>query len=171
MLNQILESIDINAVIKVIVSAVVIPLIASLTNRARNYISAKHDEVINKQVNEACIYWIDSLTKLVDDAVVATNQTFVDALKKQGSFTEEKWNEAFDRTKTSVINSLSKVAIDTLKGAVGDLDVYLETLIQASVNKNKAPSVTASSELSAAEVSTTPTVVINATNAEITENK
>lgn len=168
MMNQILESIDANAVIGVIISAVILPLLASLTKQIRQFITAKRDEVLTNQVNDACIYWINALAKLVDEAVVATNQTFVDALKKQGAFTEEKWNEAFEKTKNSIMTSLPKVAISTLKGAVGDLDVYLETLIQSSVNKNKAPVV---EQLAAVEVNPSPTVVINTGNAEITENK
>lgn len=137
MMDQILESIDFSAVIEVIVTAVVIPLIVTLGKQLRKFIADKRYDLICKQSNDACIYWINSLAKLVDDAVVATNQTFVDALKSSGEFTEEKWNEAYEKTKKAVLNSLSENAISILKGAVGDLDIYLNTLIQASVKKNK----------------------------------
>lgn len=171
MMNQILESIDINAVIGVIVAAVIIPFITGLTNILRNYIATKQKELVSNQTNAACIYWIDFLAKLVDQTVVATNQTFVDALKKAGTFTEEKWNVAFEQTKTDIMSALPKHAIEILKSALGDLDVYINTLIQDSVNRNKKLSGTELELVTAEPVAQSPTVVINAANAEVIENK
>lgn len=69
--------------------------------------------------------------------VIATNQTYVEALKKNGAFTKEAQEEAFNRTMDAVLAVLSDEAKDYIIAATGDLNTYLTQLIEAEVNDNK----------------------------------
>ncbi len=73
----------------------------------------------------------------VVDCVIATNQTYVDSLKKSGSFDEAAQKEAFNRTMNAIMTILSDDAKEYITEATGDLNIYLTQLIEAEVNKRK----------------------------------
>lgn len=73
----------------------------------------------------------------VVDCVIATNQTFVESLKKSGSFDEAAQKEAFNRTMNAVMTILSDDAKEYIAEVTGDLKTYLTQLIEAEVNKRK----------------------------------
>ena len=87
--------------------------------------------------NEKNANTLDSVIKMVLDVVEATNQVFVDELKKKGEFTEESALEAFNITKEKVLNMLSEDAAEVITTVYGDIDVYLDTLIEATVRQLK----------------------------------
>ena len=71
------------------------------------------------------------------NAVIATNQTYVQALKDKNAFTEEAQKEAFQKTYDAVMNSLTE---DTKKGLVtitNNLTEYITEMIEAQVNQQK----------------------------------
>jgi hypothetical protein len=74
---------------------------------------------------------------MVLGVVEATNQTFVDELKKKGEFTEEAAAEAFKISKDKALTLLSIEAAGIITEVYGDIDVYLDTLIEATVKQLK----------------------------------
>ena len=82
---------------------------------------------------------MDMLTQTISDCVIATNQTYVDALKQQGKFDLEAQKVAFELTSNAVLEILSAEAQEYLSNAVGDLNSYIIKKIEAEVNYNKAP--------------------------------
>ena len=77
------------------------------------------------------------LTNTISQCVIATNQTYVESLKKEGKFDLEAQKIAFNKTKTSVLQLLSAEAKIYLTTVVGDLDSYIDNIIEAEVNLNK----------------------------------
>lgn len=77
------------------------------------------------------------LRDTIVDCVVATNQTYVDALKDKNAFDEDAQREAFKRTSEAVLNILSADAKDYLTAIVGDLSVLIDKMIEAQVKYNK----------------------------------
>ena len=73
----------------------------------------------------------------VVDCVIATNQTYVDSLKKSGSFDEAAQKEAFNRTMNAIMTILSDDAKEYITEATGDLNTYLTQLIESEVYKRK----------------------------------
>jgi hypothetical protein len=71
----------------------------------------------------------DTITK----AVIATTQTYVEALKNKNAFDEEAQKEAFTRTYNAVIAVLNEDAYKYLTSAVGDLESYITTRIEYNV--------------------------------------
>jgi hypothetical protein len=80
---------------------------------------------------------MDMLETTIVDCVIATNQTYTEALKKQNAFTAEAQKEAFAKTYNAVMAILSQDAVDYLTAFVGDLDLFIKQKIEAEVSENK----------------------------------
>lgn len=116
----------------------IIPLLAIITRSLVIYISTKKDELKNKTDNELAKKYLDLLNDTIANCVIATNQTYVEALKKENAFTADAQKAAFEKTYQAVIATLSKEAQKYLPEVVGDLQTYITQKIEASVNQNKA---------------------------------
>lgn len=123
--------------LNILIKVVIIPLLGVLSTFLVNFIKAKSNEAIARTDSEVLARYIRMAQETVSACVVATNQTFVDTLKVHGMFDKEAQEEALRRTKEAVMNILSHDAIEYLTTAVGDLDVYLNSLIEAQVKVNK----------------------------------
>lgn len=115
----------------------IVPLLAVLTTYLVNYIKAKCNELAKKSNNELEAKYMVMLAETISDCVLATNQTYVEALKNQNAFTTEAQEEAFKKTYEAVLAVLSDDAKEYLTNAYGDLTIYLTQKIEAEVNKNK----------------------------------
>lgn len=115
----------------------IVPLLAVLTGYLVQWIKAKTAEATEKNQKDVFDKYITMLGETVAKCVSATNQTYVDALKKAGSFDAEAQKHAFEMTLTAVMNVLSKDAIEYLTAIYGDLTGYLTTLIEAEVKAQK----------------------------------
>ena len=80
---------------------------------------------------------IYGLENIVSKAVITTNQTFVNELKKQGKFDKEAMQEAYRRTYESIVASLSQSFFEYLDEETIDIDALLKNMIETSVNWNK----------------------------------
>lgn len=115
----------------------VLPLLGILTAYAVTFIRAKRDEIIIKSNNDLVTKYSNMLAETIEACVLATNQTYVETLKKEGNFTTEAQQKAFTMTKNAVLNILSAEAKEVLTEAFGDLNTYVNKQIEASVNVNK----------------------------------
>lgn len=120
-----------------IIQVCVIPLLGILTKFLVDFLSAKRDELNSKIDSEIAQKYINMIYQTVVDCVIATNQTYVESLKKSGSFDEAAQKEAFNRTMSAVMAILSDDAKEYIAEATGDLNTYLTQLIEAEVNKHK----------------------------------
>ena len=120
-----------------IIQVCVIPLLGILTKYLVDYLTAKRNEINSKTDNETAQKYTNMIYQTVVDCVIATNQTYVDSLKKSGSFDEAAQKEAFNRTMNAIMTILSDDAKDYITEATGDLNTYLTQLIEAEVNKRK----------------------------------
>lgn len=116
----------------------IIPLLAIITRSLVIYISTKKDELKSKTDNELAKKYLDLLNDTIANCVIATNQTYVEALKKGNAFTADAQKAAFEKTYQAVIATLSEEAQKYLPEVVGDLQTYITQKIEASVNQNKA---------------------------------
>lgn len=120
-----------------IIQVCVIPLLGILTKFLVDFLSAKRDELNSKTDSEITQKYTNMIYQTVVDCVIATNQTYVESLKKSGSFDEAAQKEAFSRTMSAVMAILSDDAKEYITEATGDLNTYLTQLIEAEVNKRK----------------------------------
>ncbi len=120
-----------------IIQVCVIPLLGILTKFLIDFLSAKRDELNSKTDNEITQKYTTMIYQTIVDCVIATNQTFVESLKKSGHFDETAQKEAFNRTMNAVMAILSDDAKEYITEITGDLNTYLTQLIEAEVNKRK----------------------------------
>ena len=101
------------------------------------YINKKKQALLENSKSEIEKKYIEKISKTITDCVIATNQTFVETLKKENAFTKEAQEEAFQKTITNVMSILSEDCIEYLESITSDITVYLRNKIEAEVNKNK----------------------------------
>lgn len=115
----------------------IIPLLGVLTAYFIKFVNAKSAEIGTKVENETQKKYLEMLNSTITDCVIATTQTYVDSLKKQGTFDAEAQKVAFTMTYESVVKLLTNEATEYLNEAVGDLQLYITQKIEAEVNLNK----------------------------------
>ena len=121
-----------------IMEVVVIPLLGILTAYVVKVVNTKLEETAASRKNELEKKYLDMLSDTISDCVIATTQTYVDSLKKQGKFDADAQKEAFNQTYEAVMCILSEEAKEYLNEAIGDLNLYITQKIEAEVNANKA---------------------------------
>ena len=120
-----------------ILEVVLIPLAGYLTAELIKFIKTKIASVKANTDNAIFQKYLDMLDNTVTTCVQTTNQTYVDALKKAGTFDKEAQEQAFKQTYSAVLDILTDEAILYLTNMVGDFEMLLKNKIEASVKENK----------------------------------
>lgn len=116
---------------------VIFPLLGVCTAYLCYLIKVKIAEIKEKTKNEKEKKYLDMLDKTICEAVIATNQTYVEALKKAGKFDGAAQAEAFKKTYEVVMKLLTEEAKTYLTTLVGDLEADIQNKIEAQVNLAK----------------------------------
>lgn len=98
--------------------------LVSLLRKATNNIEKQTD-------SKTADKYIEMAYEAVATAVMATAQTFVDALKAENAFTKEKQLEAFNIAKQTALAILGETAVAALTEIYGDFDTWINTEIEA----------------------------------------
>lgn len=111
-----------------------IPIITVYTGK---FLYAKWEETRGNIKNTKVQKTLDEVVEMVVNVVNATNQVMVDTLKSKGEFTPEAAAEAFNKSKETALTMLSDEASEIITNVYGDVSVYLDTLIEATVRDLK----------------------------------
>jgi hypothetical protein len=111
-----------------------LPLFGILCTYGILFIRKATAEVQEDVNNELFTKYTEILLGIVETCVIATNQTYVDELKKQGRFGPEEHDIAYHKTFDAVKAILTEEMQNVLKEVYGDLDFYISQLIQEQVN-------------------------------------
>ena len=125
------------AILTQIFEVCVIPLLGLLTAWLISFINTKRKQLVDKSKNDIMDKYINMLADTITNCVIATNQTYVENLKKDKIFTAEAQKEAFTMTYNSVMAILTDEAKNYLTEAYGDLSAYITQRIEAEVSLNK----------------------------------
>ena len=120
-----------------ILEVCVIPLLGILTAYIVKFINIKTGEIQTKVDNDLADKYIAMVADTVSACVIATNQTYVEALKKNNAFTAESQKEAFNLTYNAVMAILTDEAKEYLAEIYGDVAAYITNKIEAEVNISK----------------------------------
>lgn len=115
----------------------IIPLLGVLTMYLVQYIKMKSQEIADKTDSDLADKYIQMLADTITTCVIATNQTYVESLKRQGKFDAKAQKEAFNLTYDAVMAVLTDEAKHYLTAIYGDLTAYITTRIEAEVNVSK----------------------------------
>ena len=124
-------------IVTIIFELCIIPILGILTKWLVSFIQQKMDEAAQKTNNELADKYLGMLSSTISKCVIATNQTYVETLKKEGKFDLAAQKEAFDMTKDAVLTILEGDVLNYLNEIIGDLDTYIDKQIEANVNLYK----------------------------------
>ena len=114
-------------ILSVVVTAVILPLISYAGTRLISYLNSKiKDEKAKEFLSQA--------TTVVTNAVRAVFQTYVESLKKSGNFGAEAQHEALNKAKDIALSQLSEEVKDYITKNYGDINNWLTTQIEATIN-------------------------------------
>lgn len=128
---------EMQEILSLIFQMIIIPLLGILTKYAVDLISTKIAELVARTDNDNFDKYLILLNDTINNCVVATNQTYVEALKAQNAFDVEAQKIAFKQTYDAVMSILTEDAKKYLQAALGDLDVYVTNSIESQVNASK----------------------------------
>lgn len=111
----------------------IIPLLGAATLYLITLINTKKEEIKKQAKSETTKKYIEMLDDTIINCIIATNQTYVDALKKAGSFDAEAQKHAFKLTYDAVMAILTDEAQVYLNEAIKDLNVYITNKIESGV--------------------------------------
>ena len=120
-----------------IFKVVLIPLLSVLTTYLVRWIDSKIVEIKTNTNNALLQKYLDMLNDIIISNVIMVNQTYVDSLKASGNFSLEAQQEAFKKVHDNIMASLGEEAFEFLYAAMGDLELYISTQIEAAVKLNK----------------------------------
>lgn len=102
-----------------------------------SYINQKLEEGKKKSDGDITDKYLTMLQDTIEDAVLATTQTYVEALKNQNMFDEEAQKNAFKMTYDAIMKVLTDDAKKYIESAVGDLETYITNKIESTVKLSK----------------------------------
>lgn len=119
-------------IISIVVTAVILPLISYAGARLIAWLNAKiKDENAKQQLTVA--------TDIVMNAVRSVFQTYVETLKKNGTFDKESQKVALIKAKDDALAQMSDEIKYYITKNYGDLETWITTQIESTINilKNK----------------------------------
>lgn len=117
-------------VLTVLVISVILPLISVIGGYFTNWLSSKIG-------NEKAKNLVSKAQEIIVSAVQAVFQTYVDSLKKEGSFDKKNQLIALNKAKDIALNQMTNEVRQCIIRNYGDLDVWLNTKIEATIDTLK----------------------------------
>ncbi|MDP4181178.1 MAG: hypothetical protein Q8942_08815 [Bacillota bacterium] len=118
-------------------SVLIIPIIGFISKFIIMFLKSKVSELEQKIKNDTLNKYISIAEDAIETAVVSVNQTFVDNIKKQGTFDKETAGKSFDLAKQKAISIMGTSVKNALTDAYNDLDAWIDSKIEVCVRQNK----------------------------------
>lgn len=119
-------------IISVVVTSIVLPLLSIA--------GAKLVQLINSKINNnKAVNFLSTATTIIINAVRTVFQTYVEALKKEDKFDEASQKLALLKARDIALNQMTDDVKNYITSTYGDLDTWINTNIEATINilKNK----------------------------------
>jgi len=123
--------------INIIFTAIVIPLLSTLTVYAVTFIKAKTEELKSKTANDTLDRYIDIAEDAIETAVVSVTQTYVETLKKENKFDAVAQEKALIMAKNKAILIMGYATRKALAQAYGDFNDWIDNKLEYYVNVSK----------------------------------
>lgn len=126
-----------NDILEIVVPILVPAVLTFLAPYARTWLRANTQTIAARAKTDKRRDAIWQVEKTIEDCVIATNQTYVEALKKEDAFTKEAQLEAFSKTANAILKIVTAEARDLISESVEDFSLWLQIKIEKAVNKAK----------------------------------
>lgn len=126
---------DVLMVLLKIIIMVAVPVLTSvMTYFLKKYLTVLIEKYTDGKTEEDLKKGLDIILASVD----YVQQTYVDDLKKNNSFTEEAHKQALNAAKEKAIKLMNEDISNAIEKNYGNVDEYVETIIEHLVSQNKA---------------------------------
>lgn len=113
------------------------PIVGALAGYAVMLIRKKQAEIEASLKSDKAKKYVKMLSDTISECVIATNQTYVEALKEKNIFDADAQAQAFQLTFDAVKSIVSEDVVSYLSEFYGDVDALIKSKIEAEVNYNK----------------------------------
>lgn len=123
-----------------VLSVILLAIVGYVAKKAADFFGSMANKNDNETVAASSEKFMSELLMIVSKAIVATNQTFVNDLKKQGKFDKTAQNEAIEKSVEYCIDLMSNDLLDYLKITYGDgikdlLIALIESMVGEATNR------------------------------------
>lgn len=126
-----------NEFISTLLKAIITTAVPIITTYVVKFLQNKNACLKKQTKNDTLIKYLDIAFGIVEDAVISTNQTYVENLKKTDSFDSNAQMEAFKKTVNTATSLMSKECEEAITEVYGDLNKWLTIAIEQKVNSLK----------------------------------
>lgn len=126
-----------NEFLSALLQAVIIAAVPVCAGAIVKGVKALANNLSTKTDSELAKKYLADAADAITTAVSLVNQTYVDGLKKSGTFTKENQEEALSRAIKEAVNLMRHETLAFLKEAYGDMNDYLVSKIEAEVRLQK----------------------------------
>ena len=124
---------SLNDIIAILLSIFIPVITSTLTVILKKWIDNKIKDMEDKQLQSL----IKEGTSIILNSVNYVQQTYVDNIKNNTVFTLEEQAEAFKQAETRALTLIPKEVASAIDARYGDLDTFVETVIESYIAKKK----------------------------------
>lgn len=114
-------------ILSVVISTIVLPLISIVGTYIVKWINSKIK-------NQEAAKFLSDATSIVINAVRTVTQTYVDSLKKSGTFDSNAQHEALEKAKSIALTQMSTEVKEFIYSNYGNIELWVVNQIEASIN-------------------------------------
>lgn len=124
---------DFEQILTLIITTILVPLLSWGVSVLIKLADAKIAQIKNETIRQAFTDARKELTAAVETAVAETQQTFVDAIKKEGTFDKAAAKQAFEKSYARVLEIMSFAGMEIIEDATGAANKLISAEIEKAV--------------------------------------
>ncbi|MEF2967778.1 hypothetical protein V3851_18265 [Paenibacillus sp. M1] len=124
-------------IIHTFIEFMLIPILGVLTKLLISLCKSKIREMEQKIKHKSVQKVLGMAENAIETAVVSVNQTFVDTMKKKGTFNEAAVAESFRMAKEKAAALIGQASMEIIAEVFADSEAWLDSKIEYYVNRTK----------------------------------
>lgn len=124
-----------NEIINLIETLVLAPMVIAISSFLIALLRQQTAKIEEKIKDEKAKRMLEIAENVVSQAVATVSQTYVDGLKKDGIFDTDAQKEAFEMSKDKIYMLLTTDTLQAVKDNYGNVEEWINTKIEETINK------------------------------------
>lgn len=124
-------------IVNLIETLVLAPLIIAISSFLIAFLKQQTAKLQEKIQDEKIKRLLGIAESVVSQSVLTVSQTYVDALKEDGSFGKDEQEKAFEMSRDKIYKLLTADTIQVIQENYGDVEEWITTKIEETINKSK----------------------------------
>lgn len=124
-------------IVNLIETLVLAPLIIAISSFLIAFLKQQTAKLQEKIQDEKIKRLLGIAESVVSQSVLTVSQTYVDALKEDGLFGKDEQEKAFEMSRDKIYKLLTADTIQAVQENYGDVEEWIKTKIEETINKSK----------------------------------